>query len=424
MSFYENTLKNMNKAAKLMKLDPETLDTLSHPQKTMVVTLPVRMDNGKMEYFEAYRVQHNELRGPFKGGFRYFPAVDLDEIKALATEMTFKCAVVGIPYGGGKGGVCCNAKEMSEGELERLTRKYVQAVYQIIGPEHDIPAPDMYTNAQIMAWFMDEYSRLVNQYSPGVVTGKPIEVGGSLGRGTATAQGGAYVLEELMKLKKMDPNKTKVVIQGFGNAGSFAAEILHSMGYIIVGVSDSKGGLYNEKGMDPFCIVKSKKEKGSVTNCNEGKVVKPGEILEKPCDVLVLAAMENQVTEENMKKIKAKIILELANGPTTAEADEHLSKKGVVIIPDILANAGGVTVSYFEWLQNHVQYYWSLEEIHEKLKRIMIDSFKRVLDFQQKHKCTMRMAAYISAFDRLEKALKLRGSGAHLRCKVYQKSNA
>jgi len=335
--------------------------------------------------------------------------------------MTFKCAVVGIPYGGGKGGVCCNAKDMSEGELERLTRKYVQAVYQVIGPEHDIPAPDMYTTPQMMAWFMDEYSRLVSQYSPGVVTGKPIEVGGSLGRGTATAQGGAYVLEEYMKRHDMDPNKTKVIIQGFGNAGSYAAEILHSMGFIITGVSDSMGGLYNNDGMDPFCVAKSKKEKGSVTECSEGIKVSNEELLEKPCDVLVLAAMENQVTEKNMKNIKAKIVLELANGPTTAEADEHLSSNGTIVIPDILANAGGVTVSYFEWLQNHVQYYWPIDEVNTKLKRTMIDSLMRILDFQNEHKCTMRQAAYISAFDRLDKAMKLRGSGAHLRCKVYNK---
>ncbi len=421
MSFYENTLKNMNKSAKLMNLDQETLDTLSHPQKTLMVNLPVRMDDGRMEYFEAYRVQHSELRGPFKGGVRYFPQVDLDEVKALATEMTFKCAVVGIPYGGGKGGVCCNTKEMSEGELERLTRKYVQAIYQVIGPEHDIPAPDMYTTPQMMAWFMDEYSRLVSQYRPGVVTGKPIEVGGSLGRGTATAQGGAYVLEEYMKNNNMDASTTKVVIQGFGNAGKYAAEILHSMSYIITGISDSKGGLYSEGGLDPQCIDKAKQEKGTVQACNLGTPITNEELLEKSCDVLVLAAMENQVTEENMKNIKAKIILELANGPTTAEADEYLTKNGTVVIPDILANAGGVTVSYFEWLQNHLMYYWPLEEVQTKLKRVMIESLNRILGFQQKYNSTMRMAAYVSAFDRLDKAKKLRGSGAHLRCKVYNK---
>jgi len=422
MNFYENTLKNMSKAAKIMKLDPETLETLSYPQKTLIVSIPVRMDDGSLKIFEGYRVQHSELRGPFKGGFRYFPAVNLDEIKALATEMSFKCAVAGIPYGGGKGGVCCNTKEMSDGELERLTRKYVQAIYQIIGPEHDIPAPDMYTNAQMMAWFMDEYSRLVNKYQPGVVTGKPIEVGGSLGRDAATAQGGAYVLMEYMERKKLKPGKTKVIIQGYGNAGSHAAEILHNLGFIIVGVSDSQGGLYNPKGMDPICIQKSKKKDGTVIKCSqEGEPVKPHEILEKPCDILVLAAMENQVNEKNMKNIKAKLILELANGPINNEADEYLSKKGVDIIPDILANAGGVTVSYFEWLQNQQAYYWPLEEVNVKLKRIMLESFNRILKFKHDYKCTMREAAYISAFDRMEKALKLRGSGAHLRCKVYQK---
>ena len=421
MNFYENTLKNMNKSAKIMKLDPETLETLSHPQKTLIVSLPVRMDDGTLKVFEGYRVQHSELRGPFKGGFRYFPQVSLEEVKALATEMSFKCAVAGIPYGGGKGGVCCNAKEMTEGELERLTRKYVQAVYQIIGPEHDIPAPDMYTNPQMMAWFMDEYSRLVNKYQPGVVTGKPIEVGGSLGRGTATAQGGAYILEEYMKQNKLKPEETTVVIQGFGNAGSYAAEILHSMGFTVLGVSDSSGGVYNEKGIDPFAVMKTKKEEGSVTKSSEGKTCTNEELLEKKCDVLVLAAMENQVTEKNANKIKAKIFLELANGPTTAEADEILSKKGVIIIPDILANSGGVTVSYFEWVQNQAGYYWPIEEVEAKLKRVMVEALNRILKFRQKHKCTMREAAYISAFDRLDKALKMRGSGAHLRCKVYFK---
>lgn len=411
----------MQKSAKIMKLDSEVLATLSSPQKTLIVSVPVRMDDGHLEVFEGYRIQHSELRGPFKGGFRYLPDVCLDEIKALATEMSFKCAVVGIPYGGAKGGIKCNAKKMSEGELERLTRKYVQAIYQVVGPEHDIPAPDMYTNAQIMAWFMDEYSRLVNKYQPGVVTGKPIEVGGSLGRSTATAQGGVYVLEEyLNSLEKKDRRKDyKVVVQGFGNAGQHAADILHGLGFTIVGVSDSKGGLYNAKGLDVQAVIKDKKTKGSVTECKEGKCVKPSEILEVPCDILVLAAMENQVTEKNMKQIKAKIILELANGPTSFEADEYLTKKGVLIIPDILANAGGVTVSYFEWLQNMQAYYWPLEEIKMKLKRIMQEAFARVNKFQEDHKCSMREAAYISAFDRLEKALKLRGSGANLRCKIY-----
>lgn len=413
VGFYENTLKNMEQAAKLMKLDPETLDVLSQPQKILVVSLPVRMDDGRLNLFEGYRVQHSGLRGPFKGGIRYFPEVDLNEVKALATEMSFKCAVVGIPYGGGKGGVKCSPKEMSEGELERLTRQYVRGIYELVGPQHDIPAPDMYTTPQMMAWFMDEYSRLANEYQPGVVTGKPIEVGGSLGRGTATAQGGAYVLEEYMKQNNMPIEGTKVIVQGFGNAGSYAAEILHGMGYTLVGVSDSGGGIYNEKGIDPFIVHKVKKEKGSVTQCDEGEVVSNEVLLEKSCDVLVLAAMEDQVNEKNMKNIKAKIVLELANGPTSAEADEYLSKSDMVVIPDILANAGGVTVSYFEWLQNQQAYYWPLEEVEMKLRRIMLESLHRILKLQNEHECSMRMGAYISAFDRLDKALKLRGSGAN-----------
>ena len=402
-----------------MDLDPETLESLSHPQKVLMTTLNVRMDDGTLKFFDAYRVQHSELRGPFKGGIRYMNTVNLDEIKALATEMTFKCAVAGIPYGGGKGGVCCDTKKMSDGELERLTRKYVQAVHQIVGPDHDIPAPDMYTTPKIMAWFMDEFSRLEGKYTPGVVTGKPLEVGGSLGRDTATAQGGAYVLEEYMRRHNMKPESSTVIVQGYGNAGSFAAEILHTMGFTVIGMSDSKGAIFNEKGIDPFCVAKAKKEKGSVTKCDEGDVITNEELLEKPCDVLVLAAMENQVTEKNMKNIKAKIILELANGPTTAEADEQLKEKGISVIPDILANSGGVTVSYFEWVQNHTQYYWPLEEVQAKLKRAMTEALSRILDFQQQYKCTLRQAAYISAFDRLHKAKTLRGSGAHLRCKVY-----
>ncbi len=408
MSFYENTLKNMNKAAKVMKLDPEVLAVLSQPGKTLAVSLPVRMDDGSLRVFEGWRVQHSDARGPFKGGIRYAPEVNMDEVKALATEMSFKCAVANIPYGGGKGAIRCNTKEMSEKEIERMTRRYVQAVYQIIGPEHDIPAPDMYTTPQIMAWFMDEYSKLAGEYSPGVVTGKPLEVGGSLGRGTATAQGGAYVLEGYAKRHKMDIKNAKIIVQGFGNAGSYAAEILHNMGATIVGISDSKTGIYNEKGIDPKEAGKIKKDKGSLNSVKGDKVTNE-ELLEKPCDFLVLAAMENQVTEKNMKNIKAKVILELANGPTSAEADEYLSGKGVDIIPDILANSGGVTVSYFEWVQNQAGYYWTEEEVGEKLHRAMAEALGHVLDIRGEFKCTLRQAAYILAFRRIGAAIKLRG---------------
>ena len=397
----------MQKAAKVMKLDPRTLDVLSSPQRMLTVSLPVKMDDGSLKVFEGWRVQHCDIRGPFKGGIRYAPEVNLDEVKALATEMSFKCAVANIPYGGGKGAIRCNTKEMSPGEIERLTRKFAAGIFPIVGPEHDIPAPDMYTTPQIMAWFMDEYSKLAGEYRPGVVTGKPLEVGGSLGRGTATAQGGAYVLEGYAKAHKMEIKGSKVIVQGYGNAGSYAAEILHGMGATIVGLSDSKGGVFNEKGLDPKEAGKIKKEKGTLAV--SGEKVSNEQLLEKPCDVLVLAAMENQVTEKNMKNIQAKLILELANGPTSAEADEYLSGKGVDIIPDILANSGGVTVSYFEWVQNQAGYYWSEEEVREKLHRAMVEALGHVLKNRDEFKCTLRQAAYILAFRRMESAMKLRG---------------
>jgi glutamate dehydrogenase/leucine dehydrogenase len=408
MSFYENTLKNMNKAARMMDLDPEVLAVLSRPQKILTVSLPVRMDDGTLKVFEGYRVQHSDVRGPFKGGIRYAPEADLDEAKALATEMSFKCAVANIPYGGGKGVVRCNTKQMSPKEIERLTRRYVQGIYQIIGPNHDIPAPDMYTTPQIMAWFMDEYSKLSNEYRPGVVTGKPLETGGSLGRGTATAQGAAYVLEGYAKRHKTAIKNAKIIVQGFGNAGSYSAEILSGMGAKIVGLSDSKGGIYNEKGLNPKEAVQIKKDKGSFDSLKGDKVTNQ-ELLEKPCDFLVLAAMENQVTEKNMKNIKAKTILEIANGPISAEADEYLSGQGVDIIPDVLANSGGVTVSYFEWVQNQAGYYWTEEEVDQKLHRAMAEALGHVLTIRDEFKCTLRQAAYILAFRRMSSAIKLRG---------------
>ncbi len=409
MNFYQNTLRNMQRAAKRMKLDPEVLDRLSSPEKTLIVSLPMRMDDGSLRLFEGYRVQHSGARGPYKGGIRYMPQVDLAEIKALATEMTFKCAVANLPYGGGKGGIQCDTKALSPRELERLTRLYVNGIHKIVGPEHDIPAPDMYTTPQIMAWFMDEYSALAGKYQPGVVTGKPIEVGGSLGRGTATAQGGVYVLQEYLSQHDRSPQGLKVIVQGFGNAGEHMANLLHELGCVIVGLSDSKGGLHNAKGLDPQAVMKIKQAKGSVIHSDEGEKTSGEEILEKPCDLLVLAAMENQVNEKNMKRIQAKMILELANGPVTSEADDYLTEKGVVIFPDILANSGGVTVSYFEWLQNQQSHYWPLEEVQLKLRRMMGESLGLVLSLQGKHGGTMREAAYILAFERLEKALRLRG---------------
>jgi glutamate dehydrogenase/leucine dehydrogenase len=371
------------------------------------------MDSGEIKVFEGFRVQHNDAAGPFKGGIRYHEQVDMEEVKALAAWMTMKCAVVGIPLGGGKGGIIVNPKELSRRELEQLTRKYIDRVQLLIGPDRDVPAPDVNTNPEIMAWMCDEYMKLGNLNKRGVVTGKPLHVGGSKGRDEATSRGGAYVLEELIKEKGIDPKETRVVIQGFGNAGSHMARILSEDGYKIIGVSDSKGGVYCENGVDTKCMIKCKLEKGSVTKCesvcSKCKNVSNEELIEKDCDILVLAALENQVHKDNADNIKAKIIVELANGPLTPEADKILDKKGVIVIPDILANAGGVTVSYFELVQNLHNYYWSAEEVQQKLKPIMVDAFKRVSANQKKYNCTLRQAAFITAMERLEKIIKSRG---------------
>ncbi|MCD6414455.1 MAG: Glu/Leu/Phe/Val dehydrogenase [Candidatus Diapherotrites archaeon] len=406
---FESAQKQLDEAAEVMHLKPEILEVLKHPKRLLTVNFPVRMDDGSVKVFQGYRVQHNDARGPTKGGIRFHPNVSLDEVKALATWMTWKCAVAGIPYGGAKGGVIVNPKELSEGELERLSRAFIQAIHRFIGPERDIPAPDVYTNPKIMAWMMDEYSRLVGKNTPGVITGKPLSVGGSKGRGTATSQGGVYVLNKALEKQGLKPEKTRVAVQGFGNAGSFAAIILANDGYKIVAVSDSRGGILNESGLDPEAVLKHKKETGSVTGFPGSKKITNEELLELDCDVLVPAALENQITRENASKIKAKIVLELANGPTTPEADGILHKNGTLVIPDILANSGGVTVSYFEWVQNTMGYYWSEEEVKEKLKKIMEDAFEGVYVLMEKHKVNMRTAAYMLAVRRVADAMEARG---------------
>ncbi|MBN1494979.1 Glu/Leu/Phe/Val dehydrogenase [Candidatus Peregrinibacteria bacterium] len=413
MSFFENAIKQINEAAEIMKLDKDIVTILSHPKRILTVTMPVRMDNGEVKVFEGFRVQHNDIPGPYKGGIRYHQQVDMDEVKALATLMTMKCAVVGIPLGGGKGGIIVNPKELSKRELEQLTRKYVERIEAFIGPEIDVPAPDVNTTPEIMAWIADEYSKLKRKNQLGVVTGKPLEVGGSQGRGDATSQGGCYVLEEFAKERNVDPSKTSIIIQGFGNAGAHMARILSGQGYKIVGVSDSQGGLYCEAGLDVAKISACKAEQGSVTKCDSictnGKVVDNEGLLASQCDILILAAFENQVREDNANNIKAKYILELANGPITPEADKILAGKGVEIIPDILANAGGVTVSYFELVQNQMNYYWTAEEVQQKLHPIMVDAWKRLSEYQKKYSCTLRQAAFVSAMTRLEKMIKARG---------------
>ncbi|MBI5411590.1 Glu/Leu/Phe/Val dehydrogenase [Candidatus Peregrinibacteria bacterium] len=405
----DNVKQLMEEAAKIMKLDPNVVRFLESPKKILQISIPVQMDDGSVKLFDGYRVQHSDVLGPFKGGLRYAPNVDLSEIKGLATLMTFKCAVAGIPYGGGKGGIRCDTHTLSVRELERLTRGFVRYTFEIIGPQHDIPAPDMYTTPQIMAWFMDEYSTLSGEYEPGVVTGKPLVIGGSLGRETATAQGGAYILRDYLEKQNHKTDQIRIIVQGFGNAGHYAAQILHGMGYKIVGASDSKGGVYHEGGLDPFSLMEAKKTKGRVDECGVGKKVSNETLLTLPCDILVLAAMENQITKENAAEIKAKTILELANGPITPEADKILEKNKVVIIPDILANSGGVTVSYFEWVQNNTDFYWSEAEVQARLKDLLLTAFRDIVEIHNNHHSTLRQAAFIRAFKRLSEAIRLRG---------------
>ncbi|MCD6109988.1 Glu/Leu/Phe/Val dehydrogenase, partial [bacterium] len=382
MSLFENTLKQINEAAEIMNLDKDIITILSHPKRVLQVSMPVQMDSGEIKVFEGFRVQHNDLAGPFKGGIRYHEQVDMGEVKALAAWMTMKCSVVGIPLGGSKGGIIVDPKKLSKRELEQLTRRYVDRIQAFIGPNKDVPAPDVNTNGQIMAWIVDEYMKLGNLNKKGVVTGKPIECGGSAGRDTATSQGGIYVLDEIAVEKGIKPEETRVIVQGFGNAGSHMARLLHEKGYKVCGVSDSHGGMYCKDGIDPTQMISCKKEKGSVVECSSAgsacEKCTNEELIEKDCDILVLAAFENQVHKDNANNVKAKIIIELANGPVTPEADKILNDKGAMIVPDILANAGGVTVSYFELVQNEAQYYWDVEKVQRRLKPIMVRAWQRV----------------------------------------------
>ncbi|MFA6027343.1 MAG: Glu/Leu/Phe/Val dehydrogenase [Patescibacteria group bacterium] len=404
---YKSALAQLDKAAKLMNLDPEVHERLKRPKREIHISIPVCMDNGSLKVFEGYRVQYDNTRGPFKGGIRFHPQTEINEVKALSFWMTFKCAAVGIPMGGSKGGVTVNHRELSEGELERLSRGFIQALAKDIGPTIDIPAPDVYTNPKIMAWMMDEYCKIKGEYLPGVITGKPVEIGGSQGRGYATAQGGAYIVFELAK--KMGLKKgAKVVIQGFGNAGSYMVSILAKAGYNIIAVSDSKGGIFSDKGLDPKKVLAHKKKTGSVMDFEGSKNITNKQIFSIPCDILIPAALENVLTKENAGKVKAKAIVELANGPTTPEADEKFNKKGILLVPDILSNAGGVTVSYFEGVQNAYNYYWTEEEVLAKLKPIMVNNFNEIWQAHEKYNTDIRTAAYIVAAGRIAAAQKAR----------------
>ncbi len=385
------------------------VEILNSPKRVIEVAIPVKMDNGELKVFTGYRVQHNDVRGPFKGGIRYHPKVNFDEINAMAFTMTVKCAVVDIPYGGAKGGITVDPKKLSQGELERLTRGYVRAVSDFIGPDKDIPAPDVYTNPQVMAWIMDEYSRIEGRNTPSAVTGKPLEVWGSQGRLSATAQGGFYVLEALLKELKLSKKNITVAVQGFGNAGMNFAEIAHRAKCKIVAVSDSRGGVYNPFGLDIKKVVKHKKTTGSVVDFAEAENITNEELLELPVTVLAPAALENAITKNNAGRVKASIILELANGPTTIEAGEKLYEKGVIVAPDVLANAGGVIVSYFEWVQNVRHFYWDKKKVNDRLKTQITKAFGEVWENAKYHNVNMRTSAYMIAIEKLGKALKIRG---------------
>jgi glutamate dehydrogenase/leucine dehydrogenase len=406
---FENALTQLNRAATVMKLDPVIHEKLKKPQQVHAVVLSVAMDDGSTKTFPAWRSQYNDALGPFKGGIRYHWNVTEDEVKALSFWMTMKCAVVGLPLGGGKGGVIVNPKELSEAELERLSRSYVQALYKHLGPTKDVPAPDVYTNGQIMAWMLDEYEKLVGEHAPGMITGKPLALGGSRGRDKATAQGGVFVLLEAIKKMGMQPSETTVAIQGFGNAGAHMAELLSVQGFKIVAVSDSKGGIKSAEGMDVAALNTHKETTGTVQGFANTEIISNEELLELPVDILVPAALENQITGENASRIKAKMIVELANGPTTPEADEILFKNSITVIPDILANAGGVTVSYFEQVQNASNYYWEDEEVMVKLQKIMVMAFAGVWSTKEKYGVDMRTAAFVAALERVGAAMRLRG---------------
>jgi glutamate dehydrogenase (NAD(P)+) len=407
---YEISQRQLDKSAEKLNLDPSVHALLREPMRTLEVHFPVKMDDGTTKMFTGFRVQYNDARGPTKGGLRFHPEETIDTVKALAAWMTWKCAVVDIPYGGGKGGVICNPKELSTEELERLARGYIRAIGRFIGPEKDIPAPDVYTTPQIMAWMMDEYSKIVGYNTPGVLTGKPIPVGGSLGRGDATARGAVYTIIEAAKLIGLNLKGATVAVQGYGNAGYFAAKLMEELaGSKVVAVTDSRGGAYSADGIDPEAAFQYKKETGSVSGFSGAKAITNAEILELDVDVLIPAAIENVITEKNAANIKATIIAEAANGPTTPEADDILYKKGKYLIPDFLCNAGGVTVSYFEWVQNIGGYYWTLEDVHARLQEKMIRAFHDVHDMAKKNDVDNRTAAYMVSVQRVAEVMRLRG---------------
>jgi glutamate dehydrogenase/leucine dehydrogenase len=406
---YDVALENFDTAADAMELDANTREMIKYPERALTVSIPVRMDDGHIHRFQGYRVQHSTARGPAKGGIRFHPQVTIDEVKALATWMTWKCAVVNIPFGGGKGGVTCDPKHMSQGELERMTRRYTSAILPLIGPEQDIPAPDVYTNSQTMAWIMDTYSMTKGYAIAGVVTGKPISLGGSLGRNEATGRGVYYTVESACEHLKMNIKGSNIVVQGFGNAGSVAAQLFHEAGAKVIAVSDSAGCIYNSKGLNIPELMHMKTLCGHVEGFPESEPIDAQELFELDCDVLVPAALENMIHVDNVSKIKARIIAEAANGPITPAADRILEGKEIFVIPDILCNAGGVTVSYFEWVQDEQHLFWEAQDIYNRLERVMKTSFRDVLKIHLERKVPMRIAANILGIGRVAEAVQIRG---------------
>ena len=402
-------LEQLKIAAEKLDLDPGIHEILKKPKRSITVSVTIKMDDCSIGVFNGVRVQHWDVRGPFKGGLRYHPDVTLDDVTALAMWMTWKCAVVDLPYGGAKGGISCNPKKMSQGELERLTRRYVSLIFDYLGPHRDVPAPDVYTNAQTMAWIMDTYSQLKGYSVPESVTGKPIEIGGSEGRVCATALGVAFCTREAAKNLNLKLKNATVAVQGYGNVGYNAASIMHSMGCKVVALSDSTGGIYCKEGLNPYKVRVHKNKTGSVQNYESCTNFTNAELLETKCDILIPAALENQITKANAGKIKAKIVAEGANGPTTPDADKALYEKGVCLIPDILANSGGVTVSYFEWVQNLTREHWTLEEVNRKLETKMTKAFDDVYALSKKEESEMRTAALMLGVGRVASALTMLG---------------
>lgn len=423
-SLFEDALRQIEFAGADAKIDSETLERLRRPRLMSSATIPIRMDDGSMRFFEAHRVRYDDTRGPAKGGIRFHPGVNMDELKALALWMTCKCAVVGIPFGGGKGGVTVDPKLLSRAELQRLSRGYIRELADVVGPDVDVPAPDVYTNPRIMGWMADEYSRIRRARTPAIITGKPVELEGIVGRDDATGRGAYYCIKELERLRSWEPQGVRVAVQGFGNAGQSIARLLHDDGYCVVAISDSKGGLYRSEGLDIPDLIGAKNSTRSmngvycacsVCECADhdhahASVITNAELLELDVDLLIPAALELQITSENAGRVKAPVIVEVANGPLSSDADAELSARGVTIVPDILANAGGVTVSYFEWAQNKSGWTWTIDDVHERLRGIMTRSFTEVDSRSRESDMSMRRAAYANALDRIAGAVRAQGT--------------